>query len=130
MAGPAVPPDPDQPSVLPPGARFEGLLSFRGVARVDGELSGEIFAGGTLWIGESGRVKARVEVDELWLEGELSGEVRVRVRAYLGPQARLRGELTAPRLVISDGSVVQARCQTAVPDEVPPAAASCCTSSS
>ena len=34
------------PTVLASGTEFEGLLSFRGAARVDGKLSGDVVAEG------------------------------------------------------------------------------------
>ena len=47
--------------VVGESGRFEGLLTFRGRARIDGELIGEIVCRGTLRLGEMARVNAVIE---------------------------------------------------------------------
>lgn len=99
------------PSVLAPGAEFEGLLSFRGAARVDGELSGDVVAEGCLVIGEGAKVHARIEVDELIVGGELEGEIHARKRVELLPTARVVGSLRCPRLAVAEGGILEGRCE-------------------
>jgi cytoskeletal protein CcmA (bactofilin family) len=100
------------PTVLAPGTEFDGLLSFRGAARVDGKLSGEVVAEGCLVIGEGGRVRARVEVDELIVGGELEGEIHARERVELLSTARVVGTLRCPRLSVAEGGILEGRCKT------------------
>lgn len=91
------------------GTSFRGILAFRGRARVEGSLAGEVVADGVLEIAAGARVRARVEVDELVLAGELEGDALARGRIELRPGARVRGELRAPRLALADGSRVEGR---------------------
>lgn len=100
------------PTVLARGAEFEGLLSFRGSARVDGRLSGDVVAEGCLVIGEGARVRARIEVDELIVGGELEGKIHARKRVELLDTARVVGSLRCPRLAIAEGGILEGRCQT------------------
>lgn len=100
------------PSLLGPGAHFEGLLSFRGFARVEGTLEGEVRARGRLFIGPQAHVKARIEVDELVVAGTLEGEICVRERTELQASASVQGNLTTPRLRVAEGSVLNARLAT------------------
>lgn len=99
------------PTVLAPGTEFEGLLSFRGSARVDGKLTGEVVAQGRLVIGPGARVKARIEVDELIVGGELQGEVHARKRIELLESARVVGSLHSPLLSVAEGGFLQGRCE-------------------
>jgi cytoskeletal protein CcmA (bactofilin family) len=101
-------------TVLAPGTEFEGLLSFRGAARVDGELSGTVVAEGCLVIGPGARVRARIEVDELIVGGELEGEVHARKRVELLESAHVVGSLRCPLLSVAEGGILQGRCE-AVP---------------
>jgi cytoskeletal protein CcmA (bactofilin family) len=94
----------DAPTVIGAGARFEGLLSYRGKARLDGELDGEVAAEGALWIGRSARVRARVRAHELVVEGDLEGDVEVSGRVEVRATGRLVGALAAPRLAVADGA--------------------------
>jgi cytoskeletal protein CcmA (bactofilin family) len=102
------------PTVLASGTEFEGLLSFRGAARVDGRLSGDIVAEGRLVIGEGACVRARIEVDELIVAGELEGEIHARERVELQHTARVVGSLRCPRLSVAEGGILEGRCE-AVP---------------
>ena len=97
-------------TVLAPGAEFEGLLSFRGAARVEGKLSGDVVAEGCLVIGEGARVRARIEVDELIVGGELEGEIHARRRIELLKTARVVGTLRCPRLAVAEGGIFEGRC--------------------
>ncbi len=99
-------------TLLGPSTSFEGVLTFRGGARVDGELSGEVKAEGTLVLGASARVRANVEVDELILAGHLEGAVKARRRVAIESGARLVGSISAPLLRVEDGAFIQGPCRS------------------
>ena len=107
------------PSLLAEGAGFTGLLDVQGGARIDGELDGEIVASGTLWIGESGRVRARVEAPRIVIAGELEGEICASATVELQATARVRATLQTPRLVIADGALFEGRCRAGSNPEKP-----------
>jgi len=89
------------------GARFEGLLSFWGAARVDGALRGEVAAKGRLEIGPEARVTARIQVDVLVVEGEVDGEIVARQRVEVRRGARVLAALHTPRLAVAEGAVFE-----------------------
>lgn len=91
------------------GCAFEGLLTFRGETRVDGDLVGEVVASGTLRLGKTARVRARIEVDELIVDGELEGDVVARRRLELSSTARVRGSLEAARFSLAEGCLLEGR---------------------
>ena len=99
------------PTVLGPGTEFEGLLSFRGAARVDGKLTGTVVAEGCLVIGEGARVHARIEVDELVVGGDLEGEIHARRRVELLQTAHVVGTLRCPVLAVAEGGILEGRCE-------------------
>ncbi len=110
--------------LLGPGAAFDGLVVFEGGVRVDGHLRGRVIGTGTLWVGEAGRVEARIEADEVVVAGEVVGEVRAGRRIELRSTARVRAALDAPRLVLEEGSIFEGRCSAgadADPSGAPPA---------
>lgn len=111
------------PVVVGRGQRFDGLLTFSGSARVEGEFRGEVVSSGTLLLGEEADVRARIEVDELVVAGRLEGDATARRRIELLPTARVRGQLQAPRVALADGCLVRGRCLTESPVEpLPPPA--------
>lgn len=103
------------PIVVPVSGRFEGLLTFRGSARLDGEFKGEIVCRGSLHLGVHARVTGTIEVDELIVSGSLEGEVTARERIQLTATARVKGVIRAPRLALEDGCVLDGRCETCAP---------------
>jgi cytoskeletal protein CcmA (bactofilin family) len=109
-----------QGSVLPPGSEFDGVLSFRGEASIEGRLYGTVIADGLLRIEAGGLVRGRVEVDELIIGGELEGEIYVRRRLELLPGARVRAEVHAPRLHLAEGSTLDGRCMAGQSPETSP----------
>jgi cytoskeletal protein CcmA (bactofilin family) len=109
-----LPPEPAKPlpPLVPPGGRFEGLVSFRGEARLDGEVVGEVRAEGRLQIGPSARVEGNIEIDEAVIAGNVVGDVRARSRVELQETARVRGNIQTPRLEMAEGGVLEGRCLT------------------
>ncbi len=105
--------------VIGPGARFEGTLSFRGEARVEGEVKGWILARGRLEVAPGARVEARVEADEVVVGGTLEGDVDAPIRLTLLPGGSIRGNVRTPKLVLADGSTLDGHCEVTKPG--PPA---------
>jgi cytoskeletal protein CcmA (bactofilin family) len=91
------------------GARFEGLLSFWGSARIEGVLEGEIASRGTLEVGPAARVVGRVEVDVLIVEGVVEGEIFARERVEVLPGAQVTATIRTPRLAVAEGAHFEGR---------------------
>jgi cytoskeletal protein CcmA (bactofilin family) len=108
------------PTVIDAGASFEGLLTFRGAARVDGILTGRVVADGCLVIGPRGKVAATVEVDELVVGGEFEGEALARTRVELLSTGRAAGRLRSPSFALAEGCRFDGHWETmvALPDGV------------
>ncbi len=131
-ATPPTPPAdrPERPSAPPAGSpseaaapfrllarrdRFSGLLLFHGVACVEGDLKGSVFARGKLIVTADAQVQADVEVTELELQGKLQGDVRATSRVKIETGATLHGSVTAPRIQVADGAQVQGPVQISAP---------------
>lgn len=100
------------PPVLAEGCAFEGLVVLEDPARIDGRVRGRILSADLLWIGETARVEASVEADEVVVAGHLEGEVRARRRVELRPTARVFASLEAPALRVAEGSHLEGRCRS------------------
>ena len=118
-AGPSAVSDAESMTVLGADTQFEGLLTFRGRARVDGELVGEIAGHGLLVIGADARVRARVMVDELVVAGEIEGDVSARQRVELLATGCIHGDVETPRLAIAEGGRLLGRCTTGAAARTP-----------
>lgn len=105
-------PAPAPRPVLAAGAAFRGVLALPGPARIDGRVTGEVIAGGPLWIGETGEVEADLEAESIVVAGRVAGRVRASTRIEVRPSGTVRGDLAAPRIVLAEGSVVNGHCQS------------------
>ena len=103
------PPAPDP--VLRAGMEFCGILVLPGSARIDGRVRGEVIAGGSLWIGETGVVEADLEGDAVVVAGRVEGRITALSRIELQPTAAVQGGLWSPLLTLAEGSQVDGPCR-------------------
>lgn len=89
------------------GSEFEGKLSFKDTARIDGSFSGEIASENTLIIGESGTVDACIRAKTIAVSGSVEGDVIATTKVVLHKTARVSGNVDAPILVIEEGAILQ-----------------------
>jgi cytoskeletal protein CcmA (bactofilin family) len=95
--------------VVGSNASFEGLLAFWGLARVEGRVTGEIAADGTLEVGPEAVVSARIEVGALVVEGLVEGEVVAHGRVEVRAGGRVTASVRTPKLVLAEGGSLEGR---------------------
>lgn len=89
-------------SVLSEGTVINGRLTFDTPVKIDGKLSGEVFSSDTLVVGKSGKIDAKIEVQNLIVQGHVSGEVRARDTIEVVEGGVLTADITTKKLVIRD----------------------------
>jgi cytoskeletal protein CcmA (bactofilin family) len=99
------------PPILRRDAEFSGIVVLPRPARIDGRVSGTGLASGLVWLGETARVEARIEAEEVVVAGEVKGSVTARKRMDLLATARVHGDLQTPQLTLADGSFLEGRCR-------------------
>ena len=87
--------------------RFEGALSGGGDIQIDGELKGEVDSSGRLVIAESGKVEAKMHARQVEVSGTVTGDVTADDKIELKASAVLRGNITAPKVVIHEGATFE-----------------------
>ncbi|MBI5887978.1 MAG: polymer-forming cytoskeletal protein [Deltaproteobacteria bacterium] len=92
------------------GMFIEGRLTFENTVRIDGNFKGQINAGGTLVVGDTGMVEGEVTVDTAIITGEVVGIVEAKTRVELQAPAKFQGEIRTPNLIIGDGAVFDGKC--------------------
>lgn len=96
------------------GSRVSGQLLFQGPARIDGSVEGEIQCLGTLTIGDGADIRARISSEVLVIRGKVEGNVSASERVELVAPGRLVGNISAPRLTITEGVVFEGDCSMGV----------------
>ena len=87
-------------------ALFKGALSFEGTVRIDGKFEGQVDTNDTLVIGETGDMKADVNVGTLVCKGKLNGSVVASKKIEMHPASKITGNIQTPALSIELGAVL------------------------
>ena len=97
-------------SLLGLGTEFKGTINFNGPVRIDGIFEGEIAAKDTIFIGKGGNVKAMIRAKDAIIAGEVTGDIEASNMVEMLPSAVINGDLRTPKLVISEGAVLNGKC--------------------
>jgi cytoskeletal protein CcmA (bactofilin family) len=100
-------------ALISEGSELVGTCSFDGNVMINGRIKGEIQATGTLTIGRTGRVEARLHAAIVIIEGEVIGSVVAAERIELRERARVHGDLETPALVIEESAVFEGQTKSA-----------------
>ena len=97
-------------SALGPGTVIQGRLSFDSVVSIDGKLGGEIFSSKALYVGRSGVIDAKIEVQSLIVRGVVRGTIKATERIEIREGGQILGDIITPVLVMDDGCVFNGAC--------------------
>jgi cytoskeletal protein CcmA (bactofilin family) len=90
---------------------FEGKISFTGMVRIDGRFSGEIFSSGTLVIGESAVITAKIHVGDMIISGEVHGDIVAENKIEINVPGKLFGNIQTQKLVVEEGVIFEGNCK-------------------
>jgi cytoskeletal protein CcmA (bactofilin family) len=94
-------------SVVSVGSTWDGVLKIDGSVRIDGTLSGEVEARGTVHVSKGAEVDAKVRAAFLVVAGVFHGHAFCGERLEILPTGRVTGELMTKSLVVHEGSFLE-----------------------
>ena len=86
------------------GINVSGKLIFNEAVRIEGFFRGEVNSSHLVVIDERGMVEGRVKAGRLAVLGELRADAIESSRVYLGPHARVWGDIKTDNLTICEGA--------------------------
>jgi len=95
----------DISAIIEEGCKFEGNLSFNGVARVAGIVNGSIFSNDTLVVSEGAVINADINANVILISGSVKGNIKATSRVEIRKPARFEGTIAAPSLVVEEGVI-------------------------
>ncbi len=96
---------PTERATIGPSIFIKGDLSGEEDLVIEGRVEGLVdLKQNNVTIGKNGRVKADVFGKVVVVEGEVDGNVFAREQAILRQSGSIRGNITAPRVILEDGS--------------------------
>ncbi|MER3422783.1 MAG: polymer-forming cytoskeletal protein [Nitrospiraceae bacterium] len=93
------------------GVSFKGTITYSGTVRIDGSLDGEIHTDGTLIVGETASVRAKITAGKLVSHGKINGDVVAKQGVKLCAPAVLDGSVQTPMFSIEDGVIFNGTCE-------------------
>jgi len=96
---------PEKETILSGDTKFKGSLEFSHKLIINGRFEGNLQSKGTLCIGNTGEVKAEIQVGSIIIEGKVWGNINADDKIELRSSAQLHGDITARRLVINEGAL-------------------------
>ena len=92
-------------ATIGPSIFIKGDLAGEEDLVIEGRVEGKVdLKQNNVTIGKNGRVKADVLGKVVVIEGEVDGNVFAREQAILRQSGAIRGNITAPRVILEDGS--------------------------
>ena len=99
------PPRRQERATIGPSIFVKGDLSGEEDLVIEGRVEGKVdLKQNNVTVGKNGKVKADVFGRIVTVEGEVDGNVFAREQAILRQSGAIRGNITAPRVVLEDGS--------------------------
>ncbi len=92
-------------ALIEEGAKFEGNLSFQGMARIAGVVNGSIFSNDTVIISEGALVNADINANIILISGSVKGNIKATSRVEIVRPARFEGTIVTPSLIIEEGVI-------------------------
>ena len=80
-------------TIISEGVKIEGKLNFPGSVQLDGEVIGDIKAGGTLTIGKNAKVESNIQTKDAIISGYFKGEMHVSGQIEITSTGKFIGNL-------------------------------------
>lgn len=85
---------------------------------IRGRIEAEISSDKALFVETSGVVKANVSVRNARVSGTVVGDILAKEKIEIAPEGRVVGDLTSPRIVISDGAAFKGKIDMPAADQM------------
>lgn len=92
-------------AIIEEGCKFEGNLSFNGLVRIAGNVTGSIFSNDTLVISEGAIINADINANIILISGTVKGNIKATSRVEIRKPARFEGTITSPSLIVEEGVI-------------------------
>jgi len=92
-------------AIIEENCKFEGNLSFSGLAKISGTVTGSIFSNDTVIVSDTAVVTADINAHTVIIAGVVSGNIKATSRVEIVKPARFEGTIATPSLQVEDGVI-------------------------
>lgn len=93
--------------VISSTSKFSGKFTFGKIARIEGEIEGEIFSQGILIIDEEAKIKANIRGLEIIINGNVEGNISAEKEVHIGKMAVIKGNIESFSVSIDKGAIIE-----------------------
>lgn len=93
-----------------PGTEIHGELRFQDGVRLDGKFDGTVESSGTLVIGETGQIMAKIRIGRISISGRVEGTITASEKVEILHTGKVIGDISTPVLVVEEGAVLEGKC--------------------
>lgn len=97
-------------NLIGPGTVIEGKIRSRGNIRIDGKITGELFASESVSVGTSGEIEGSVSAKNVSVGGKIKGSINTQEKLIFEGKAVVHGDIRAAKLVIDEGAIFEGNC--------------------
>ncbi len=98
-------------NIISQGTSIFGEINLDGSLRIDGQVEGVIFNRGSVYISNSGTIKADVHTEEMIIGGKMIGSVYAKKSVKLLKSANLVGNIYTKTISAEEGSIFKGDCE-------------------
>jgi cytoskeletal protein CcmA (bactofilin family) len=109
-------------TVVGADSHFKGELSFERTARINGKFDGKITGKGELQVSQNAQCKADVDAAGVQVDGLVEGNLNAKDTVKLNGSGVVRGDITAAKMVMTEGASFHGMCAVG-PDTGKPSSA-------
>ena len=91
-------------------SHFKGELMFERTARINGKFDGTITGKGELQVSQNAMCKADVDAAGVQVDGTIEGNLKAKDTVKLNGSGVVRGDITAAKMVMSEGASFHGMC--------------------
>ncbi len=91
-------------TIIAEGVKVEGDFTSNGNVTIEGHVSGNVAAGGDIFIGENAVIDADVTAKNAVVSGRVKGNVRIDEKIELTASSNLEGDLETRVMIVAPGA--------------------------
>lgn len=104
-------------NVIAAGSKWKGSLTVQDSVRIDGHLTGEVNAKGTVLIAEGAVVEAKIKAAFVVVYGSFKGEILCTERLEVLPRSKVQGDLVTKVLNVHEGATIDGSIRMSSPEK-------------
>jgi cytoskeletal protein CcmA (bactofilin family) len=101
----------DANTIIGENSLFEGIFKTIGTLHIAGTFEGTSLKANQVYILPTGKVKATIKAESVFVEGIIEGSIYAKSRVFLLPGSHIIGDIVTPELITQKGVILDGHCR-------------------